>query len=107
MTNRLAIVSDNPASAGETRFEQLSLGNGDRREPYAPAATTRSEVTTDGLLPVGVGTAAHDVIEAYPDAIPSTGAVFEDGAVTWQLGRATLIVLDDTMVGLGSEVFLC
>jgi hypothetical protein len=98
---------------GTERLYAWSIGDpravriGDRREPYTPDASDRSGILTDGALPIGVGTGTPDVAEAYPDAIPSAGAVFEDGASTWGLGRSTLVVLDDTVVGLGSEVFFC
>lgn len=90
-------------SIGDPRAVRL----GDRREPYTPAASDRSGITSDGPLPIGVGTAAADVTEAYPDVMPSTGSLFEDGAETWQLGPTTLVVLNDTVIGLGSEVFFC
>ncbi len=90
-------------SVGDVRATR----HGDRREPYVAPATDRSDITTDGSLPIGVGTIAGDVTDAYPDVIQAAGPTFDDGATTWQVGRVTLVVLNDMIVGVGNEIHFC
>lgn len=77
-----------------------------RRCPAHDDRSNRSHPLHD-TPPVGVGTATQDVGGGVSRRHPSTGAVFEDGAVTWQLGRTTLVALDDTVVRPGSEAVFC
>jgi hypothetical protein len=108
----LSLAMWRPADGAERLFA-WSIGDiratrsGDRREPYVAAVTDRSDITTEGRFPIGVGTAAGDVIDAYPDVIQSTGPAFDDGARTWQIGPVTFVVRDDTVVGVGNEISFC
>jgi hypothetical protein len=100
-------------SDGTERLFAWSIGDiratryGDRREPYIAPATDRSGITADGRLPIGVGTATTDVTDAYPDLIQATGPRFDDDATTWQVGQVTLIVLNESVVGVGNEIYFC
>jgi hypothetical protein len=95
-------------TVGDTRITR----NGDRREPYLPALSDKSELTSDSDIPIGIGSTTSDLVDAYGNqatALNTTPDLFDDGAVFWSVGSTgfQVLVRDDIVIGFGAQISFC